>query len=327
MDATTIHELGVRFQQLLHEKRQQTNAFSRELMGLSHTPLLYENESTLDAALEVIPLELIYASAEEEEAKVTEYGYQDHVIRALLKWFKRDFFKWINEPPCSNGHATTLSGMTVANATEVAEGSSRVEIYTCSTCGETRRFPRYNNPAVLLRTREGRCGEWANCFTMLCRAMGSRVRWVWNSEDHVWTEVWSDKCQRWIHCDACETAFDEPNIYARGWGKKMAYVIVFSTDGAMDVTRRYVRSQDHSLPRTKASEETVKRALAAVSSLRRRAFSVDDQRRLQRQDEAEGKELASYRTVNESPLTTHESQPRQTGTAEWKAARGEDGSH
>ena len=249
---------------------------------------------------------------------------EDATLLALLRWFKEDFFEWVDKPKCEKcGNAETRLKRTdqgEALRAEEREGeASRAEVYECSTCRAETRFPRYNSAIKLLDTRRGRCGEWANAFTLCCRAMGYRARWVLDWTDHVWTEVYSERQKRWLHCDPCENVCDKPLLYEQGWGKQLSYVIAFSVEGVVDVTKRYTKDMKPLYRRRgEVYEPWLKSRCDALTRELRMQIPANEVKELEAQDAMESLEL------DKPAVDIGESLPgRQTGSFSWRAARGE----
>ena len=219
----------------------------------------YEDELTQAIALSVIPEEIVAMN-----------GDPVAQLKALLAWFKTDFFRWMDKPACTGCQqcdTTQIVSQGYAKPTpEEVEGMAiHTEVYLCPVSRQVVRYPRYNQVIKLLETRSGRCGEWANCFTGLVIALGHEARYVVDWTDHVWTEAWIEAEQRWVHMDPCENAYDAPKMYERGWGKKLTYIIGISTKEVVDVTPRYiVNHSGNRIRRDKVPEDWLKASLAQL---------------------------------------------------------------
>jgi hypothetical protein len=98
---------------------------------------------------------------------------------------------------------------------------------------------RHNNPLEILAYGKGRCGEFSILFTALCLAHDYRARIVLDLSDHVWSEVWNDKQERWVHVDPSEKRIDDPEMYARDWKKNLKEVYALENENMENVTQNY----------------------------------------------------------------------------------------
>jgi peptide-N4-(N-acetyl-beta-glucosaminyl)asparagine amidase len=256
-------------------------------------------------------------------------SYRDELLKQLLHWFKTEFFSWTNCPKCHVcGHEKTHHFRTEPPFTqeEIQGEASRVEIYQCFQCKSFTRFPRYNNPLKLLDTRHGRCGEWANCFTLCCRSMGFETRYVLDVTDHVWTEVFSEYEKRWLHCDSCENQLDCPLTYEIGWGKKLSYIFSFSHEEIVDSMRRYTQNYDDILytRRHEVSEKWLSETICRMNQEIRQEISMERIAILQKREKIEKKEFEICQ--QQKKIKADEIHGRISGSKEWKDARNESGS-
>lgn len=174
-------------------------SFLSRLHSHTSTAQTYEDQELQQKALSLIPYTRLLAESQDALDVAAELDsdppdLKDTLAEALLLWFKTEFFSWVDQPPCWNCGSTNTSsiGVTAPSEQERKFGASRVEQFVCGGCKAVVAFPRYNDAGKLLETRKGRCGEWANVFTLCCRAVGLDARLVMDWTDHVWTEVYSE---------------------------------------------------------------------------------------------------------------------------------------
>ena len=311
------------------QMQARINAHARAIMD-------YENPQWQDAARKLIPLqELIGLAQKAIQSGEGTAGPRDELLNQLLIWFKHRFFRWVNSPECGTcGKGTGNIGATQPNAEELPHRPGVVELYRCED-GHVTRFPRYNSALKLLETRRGRCGEFAQAFTLCCRALGFEARSANDWTDHVWTEYFSEEQQRWIHADSCEARRDAPMLYEAGWGKKLTYVIACSKDEVLDVTQRYSKKWTEVLERrANCPEDWLKTYCSSLTQIKSfmmapTRLAVLAERRVKELAEFAAnvaEEQANKVAAREAAVSEAERQGRITGSVEWRQARGELGS-
>lgn len=153
-----------------HSQNPKYSNLKRTIAGINAQVCQYEDKTAQALALSVVPPEEI-GNLADQIAFEKHLGENDARICAYLCWFKQKFFSWVDKPPCARCSGPTANcGNGEPTPEERGCGAGRVELYSCNKCpGVITRFPRYNDPKTLLKTRRGRCGEWANVlFIYLC---------------------------------------------------------------------------------------------------------------------------------------------------------------
>lgn len=199
-------------------------------------------------------------------------------VRALLDWFGCQFlyfhrgcFNAACETPAEGAQKPSTVHMLGCTGPSWEERlrarASRAELYVCESCNAVSRFLRVNTLRPILRSRRGRCGEYAQAWLLFLRAWGYEARYVNDLKDHCWVELRLPGSSRWVHTDPCERAFDTPRMYADDWGKRHSYVIAFDEAGPVDVTGTYADAPE----RRDMDEADVARALERPARRRGRS--------------------------------------------------------
>lgn len=308
-------------------KSNEEATFFSSIQSCVNKAFLYEEDELQNLARSKIPVSKLKEKADKNSQATSDQtgkclvSMNDCLLLLLLQWFKNDFFTWMNTPECSGCHgATKHSRLAIPDAEESKWGAGNVELYECTQCSSMMRFPRYNHPQKLLETRTGRCGEWANCFSLCCRAVGFETRFVLDWTDHVWTEVYSEDRKRWLHCDPCENLCDKPLVYEHGWKKELSYVIAFSAEQVVDVTWRYSsKHQEVIRRRNLVSESWLFGLCKNINKELQYGLSDESRKILTSRDIVE---MVEFITPKEE-FSNEEGQGRLSGSMAWRQLRGE----
>lgn len=299
------------------------NKFLNLLENCSDSVLQLEDEKLFQAGRELIPIEKLTQQASEKLTAMQdgfaagtctekELCIRDLLLVELVNWFNTELFEWVNNLPCKVCGSEEMK----LRRTQIEDGV-RVEVGIC--CGQETKFYRYNDISHLLATRRGRCGEYATCFTFICRCLDYDARLVYSFFDHVWTEVYSESQLRWLHVDPSENVVDSPLMYQHGWKREIDYVIAYSKDNIQDVTWRYTNNHQEVMKlRKRCSEKDLINTLVTLRQKRQTKLLDERKKYLSQRDMLELIQM----TVQRSP-TDAELKGRSSGSLAWRQSRGE----
>ncbi|EDW58746.1 peptide-N(4)-(N-acetyl-beta-glucosaminyl)asparagine amidase [Drosophila virilis] len=298
-----------RFLQSLELYSDAVMQYEDEALLASGRSLIPVDELTMNASSKLLAMQELIASGQCQEK---EPCIRDLLLVELVDWFKTQFFEWVNNIPCQV--CGSEDGKLRRTQTE---GDVRVEVTVC--CGQETKFHRYNDITQLLVTRKGRCGEFANCFTFLCRCLDYDARLVHSHFDHVWTEVFSETQMRWLHVDPSENVVNSPLMYQHGWKRKIDYIFAYSRDDAQDVTWRYTNNHRQILQlRRLCSEKELIETLNVIRAKRQQYSSAERKKFLSQRYMCEVLAMTVERKPTESEL-----KGRSSGSLSWRQSRGE----
>ena len=324
------------------------SAFASRLAAIARHMSYYRDPALRAKALATIPVARLAFAAHAAAgagppppAPPSALGaaFRLELLKGLLAWFKHEFFRWVDKPPCDACGAPTASSGQSALPTPVevsTGGAGHVELYRCTSpaCAHATRFPRYNSPSKLLDTRRGRCGEWAGAFTACALALGFPARHVTDFSDHVWTEVQLHPAAPWTHVDACEAALDKPLLYEAGWNKSLSFIFAAGTDAFRDVTQRYTAKWRAAVLPARAALGLPEPAIAALCCAVEAGQRLRDGRGLRLSGEEEAMRAAEEEALRAGAAAAEagaaapdagECVGRTTGSEEWRRERGEMG--
>lgn len=110
------------------------------------------------------------------------------VLKEFSLWFREQFPYYYDQCyHCNNKVNNSYLGTVSPSSEELAYTASRTELYLCSSCITSSRFPRFNTVSKILDTRRGRCGEYSILMMLFLDCLGYVTRWVVDREDHVMT--------------------------------------------------------------------------------------------------------------------------------------------
>ena len=109
-----------------------------------------ENKEAHRTVHALVPMETLEKAAKDkfkllfnEDSQLPLTLLRDLSVHELVKWFKNDFFSWVDKLKCDicNIDMMAIEGHLLQD--EIQDGAVNVEVYRCSNCSRTQRFPRY----------------------------------------------------------------------------------------------------------------------------------------------------------------------------------------